>query len=642
MAYMSLYRKWRPQTFADVVGQSQAVQTIKNALDHDRLSHAYLFCGPRGVGKTTVARLIAKGLNCVNGPTSSPCNHCSACERIAKGLSMDVIEIDAASNRGIDEIRDLRDKVRFAPTEGKYKVYIIDEVHMLTTDAFNALLKTLEEPPEHVVFILATTEPHKIPATILSRCQRYDFRSLTDEEIGERLAFVASQEGLSVTRQALAVIAKHAAGGMRDALGLLDQCAAFAEGEITEKTAADALGIVPQDQLCKFVSLLAKGEAGPCIELLQEVVFVGKDLRQFAKDTGEMFRMILLSKLGQTTLGREDGLSEELRTIREALSIERLVDILEYLGQLDNELRLAADERIPFELGIIRITSLAKRDAPDAGVGKSKELEALRREVQELRSLVIRLEDRLNNVNSGERQDRQPGSAAPAAAAGDSARGAQSPKGEPSLDLGVTAGQTGSSRGAGGTSIETESSLSTVERSAASSGEGIDRIREIWESIFDVLKQERQASLGAFLREAQPAAVTEGRLLLAFPPDRGFHKASVEQPKMKELLERVIARLVGKTYLVQCEFGTPQEVAARYGLSVTSTTRSTVGADGNVSGRDGVGAGPVSEPEQDKTEPDAVSATDDGADGSEQDLGENDPIVKAALDIFKGKLIKLK
>ncbi|MGE5575786.1 MAG: DNA polymerase III subunit gamma/tau, partial [Syntrophothermus sp.] len=213
MSYLSLYRKWRPQTFEDVAGQQHVTRTLQNALSMKRIAHAYLFCGPRGTGKTTIAKLLAKALNCEKGPTPTPCNQCRNCIGVKEGVAMDVFEIDGASNRGIDEIRDLREKVKFAPGEGRYKVYIIDEVHMLTTEAFNALLKTLEEPPAHVIFIFATTEPHKVPATILSRCQRFDFKRISTQEIVDYLAGITAKEGLEVSREALALIARAAEGG---------------------------------------------------------------------------------------------------------------------------------------------------------------------------------------------------------------------------------------------------------------------------------------------------------------------------------------------------------------------------------------------------------------------------------------------
>ncbi|MEM5794931.1 MAG: DNA polymerase III subunit gamma/tau, partial [Bacillota bacterium] len=249
MAYIALYRQWRPQDFEQLVGQEHISTTLKNAITSNRIAHAYLFSGPRGTGKTSTAKIMAKALNCLQGPTIHPCNACDRCKRIIDGSSMDVLEIDAASNRGIDEIRELREKVKFTPVDGRYKVYIIDEVHMLTTEAFNALLKTLEEPPAHAIFILATTEPHKIPATILSRCQRYDFRRIDSEAISGRLLKVLQEMSIEAEPEALGVIARFAEGGLRDALSILDQCIAFSGDRITVEDVRSMLGLAGDEWL---------------------------------------------------------------------------------------------------------------------------------------------------------------------------------------------------------------------------------------------------------------------------------------------------------------------------------------------------------------------------------------------------------
>lgn len=249
MAYIALYRKWRPKTFEDVVGQRQITETLQKAIDTDKVAHAYLFSGPRGTGKTSTAKIFARAMNCVHGPTSHPCNTCDVCRHILAGESLDVVEIDAASNRSIEDIRNLRETIKFMPAEGRKKIYIIDEVHMLTTEAFNALLKTLEEPPAHVIFILATTEPEKIPMTILSRCQRYEFRRITSHDIAERILYIADQEHIDITRGAAHILSVQADGGMRDALSLLDQCVSNADGTIDETLVRNLLGLVGRDWL---------------------------------------------------------------------------------------------------------------------------------------------------------------------------------------------------------------------------------------------------------------------------------------------------------------------------------------------------------------------------------------------------------
>ena len=296
MAYVALYRKWRPQGFDALVGQEAVRTALTNALETGRIAHAYLFAGPRGTGKTSTAKILAKAVNCEHGPTPNPCNECRNCVRINDGTSMDVFEIDAASNRGIDEIRDLREKVAFAPVSGRYKVYIIDEVHMLTTEAFNALLKTLEEPPPHVIFILATTEPHKIPATIHSRCQRFDFRRVTDADIVKRLREVADGSGIAADDDALQLIAVQADGGMRDALSLLDQCGVMAE-RVTAETVRSVLGIVGREALRELVKAIGEGQVPKTLEFLETLLAGGKDVKQIITELAEYLRAVLLYKI---------------------------------------------------------------------------------------------------------------------------------------------------------------------------------------------------------------------------------------------------------------------------------------------------------------------------------------------------------
>ena len=295
MAYVALYRQWRPQNFETLVGQQPVKQALTNALTSGRIAHAYLFAGPRGTGKTSTARILAKALNCEHGPTPNPCGVCDNCRRIAEGSSMDVFEIDAASNRGIDEIKTLRDQLAFTPVDCRYKVYIIDEVHMLTTEAFNALLKTLEEPPSHVIFILATTDPHKIPATIHSRCQRFDFRRVTVDEIVEHLAMVAKGSGLEVEQEALRLIAIQSEGGMRDALSLLDQCGVMAK-QITAATVREVLGIVGREALRELVGAIGKQDVPEALAQLSALLEQGKDVRQIIAELVEYLRALLLFK----------------------------------------------------------------------------------------------------------------------------------------------------------------------------------------------------------------------------------------------------------------------------------------------------------------------------------------------------------
>ncbi len=350
MAYVALYRKWRPQGFDSLVGQEAVRTALTNALETGRIAHAYLFAGPRGTGKTSTAKILAKAVNCEHGPTPNPCNKCQNCVRINDGTSMDVFEIDAASNRGIDEIRDLREKVAFAPVNGRYKVYIIDEVHMLTTEAFNALLKTLEEPPPHVIFILATTEPHKIPATIHSRCQRFDFKRVTDSDIVKRLREVADGSGIAADDDALQLIAVQADGGMRDALSLLDQCGVMAE-RVSAETVRSVLGIVGREALRELVKAVGEGNVPKSLELLEALLAGGKDVKQIITELAEYLRAVLLYKASPEY--REIYLTdtkEAIAAMEGLFSTDRMMAAQERLHQCMLELRQSVRGRIAAEM----------------------------------------------------------------------------------------------------------------------------------------------------------------------------------------------------------------------------------------------------------------------------------------------------
>lgn len=360
MGYLSLYRKWRPRTFDDLAGQNTVVKTLKNAILTDRIAHAYLFCGPRGTGKTSTAKIFAKTLNCANRVGTELCNQCFSCEQINSGRSVDVIEIDAASNRRIDEIRDLREKVKFSPSEGEYKVYIIDEVHMLTKEAFNALLKTLEEPPANVVFILATTEPHKILPTIISRCQRFDFGLLHVRDLKERLRYICEQEGIEMDDHALSLIARTAEGGMRDAISALDQAIAFGGDRVTVEDVNTILGKVEQRLLAEIVEVMAIHDARRALQLVNEIVDQGKDMNQFVKDLLYHFRDLMLIK----ECGVQNTLQELLPETKDELAAQAgrfttkdLLRILELLSETDQQLKLTSQPRLTLELMMIKLTT---------------------------------------------------------------------------------------------------------------------------------------------------------------------------------------------------------------------------------------------------------------------------------------------
>ncbi len=327
MASQSLYRKWRSQTFSDLVGQSSIVDTLKNQLDSGKLSHAYLFTGPRGTGKTSTARLLAKTLNCTNRKNGEPCNECEQCLEITAGNSFNVIEIDAASNRGIDSIRELREKVMVRPAQGKYKIYILDEAHMLTTEAFNALLKTLEEPPEHAIFVMATTDVHKMLPTVLSRCQRFDFKRITTREIVKHLTFVAEQEKVQLERGAAELIARAAAGGMRDALSLLDQAIAYSGQEISLTKVQTMLGVADPRAIQKFVTHIAHLESAAGLHLIHELAEAGADLRQINVQIAEYIRAMMLHKAGANIAEILDSTEDEVREITQCAQLFSLEEL---------------------------------------------------------------------------------------------------------------------------------------------------------------------------------------------------------------------------------------------------------------------------------------------------------------------------
>ncbi len=348
MAYVALYRTYRPKSFEEVAGQKVVIRTLKNALIHDKIQHAYLFSGPRGTGKTSVAKIFAKAVNCLNPDHGSPCNTCDVCKGIDQGDIADVIEIDAASNNGVDEIRDLRDKVKYMPSVGKYKVYIIDEVHMLTTGAFNALLKTLEEPPKHVIFILATTEVYKIPSTILSRCQRYDFKNIEISDIITKLKEIVKQENIDIEEQALHVIAENAEGGLRDAISLLDQAISFSENKITVDDIHEVAGSVSQKALSSILTAITKKEITHALVLLKELLAEGKEASRIVNDLILALRDLLLEK---TTSVEHLKYSELI----ELIATPKIYYYLEVLNQLQQDMKWTHQKRAYIELAMIKM-----------------------------------------------------------------------------------------------------------------------------------------------------------------------------------------------------------------------------------------------------------------------------------------------
>ena len=379
MSYTALYRKWRPVSFEDVKGQDPIVQTLKNQITSERIGHAYLFCGTRGTGKTSIAKIYARAVNCEHPVNGNPCNECASCKSILAGTSMNVVEIDAASNNGVENIRDIREQVQYPPTEGKYRVYIIDEVHMLSIGAFNALLKTLEEPPSYVIFILATTEVHKIPITILSRCQRYDFKRISLETIAGRLRQLTEAEHIETEDKALMYIAKAADGSLRDALSLLDQCVAFHYGKLlTYENVLDVLGAVDSGVFSSMFNAVIEGRTKDCITQLEEIVIQGRELGQFVTDFIWYLRNLLLVQSADDAEGLLDMSEENLKQLKEEaemISGETLIRFIRIFSELSNQIRYASQKRVMIEVALIKLTRPSMEPDLDSILQRLKQLE---------------------------------------------------------------------------------------------------------------------------------------------------------------------------------------------------------------------------------------------------------------------------
>ena len=387
MAYQALYRKWRPQKFEDMVGQTAVTKTLKNAIIHHKTSHAYLFTGPRGTGKTSAAKIFAKAINCLNPQDGEPCNDCLLCKGITEGTIGDVIEIDAASNNGVEEIRDIRDKARYAPTQATYKVYIIDEVHMLSTGAFNALLKTLEEPPKNVIFILATTEPHKIPATIISRTQRFDFRRITNDEIIQRLRYILEQEEIAYEEEALSVIARCANGGMRDALSLLDQVISFSDDKVSFEQAIQVSGSLTDDLMIEFVRLLTQQQAQAALLQLQDLLLLGKEASRLIEEWLEFSRDLLVAKQTGDMIGRSEAFVEFAKEVEEAF----LYRFMDALNQTQQEMRFTTKPTISLEVFTIKMAQPVVAVTQQAAPTNQEYVSQLEQQLQSLQQQMSQL-----------------------------------------------------------------------------------------------------------------------------------------------------------------------------------------------------------------------------------------------------------
>lgn len=519
MAYIALYRKWRPQTFKDLVGQEHISRTLANAITSGHIGHAYLFAGPRGTGKTSTAKILAKALNCEHGPTPEPCGQCEQCRKIADGSSMDVFEIDAASNRGIDEIRDLRETVKFAPVDGRYKVYIIDEVHMLTTEAFNALLKTLEEPPAHVVFILATTEAHKVPPTIQSRCQRYDFKRITVEEIESRLRYITAEMKMEAEDEALAMIAIQADGGMRDALSILDQCAALAEGTITAERVRQILGLVGHDWIYKMTKALAARNVQEALQILAELLRDGKDLKQVLSELSLHLRSLMIFQAAGTVEAM-DLYAEPQDVLQEQAKLfapEVLPRMIARLHEAMTEMKWSPQPRITVEVALMSLCrpELAASEARAPQTAEREKTAALRNPADEAR--IAKLEAALAEVTSMLKQ----ATSASSGTAADRPAAAVPPAREQS------------------------SSAAASDEPASVDKAGL----QVWNQLFQALRDQHKAPILACIQNAHFMGVTAHQFHMRL---HSGLMASLVMRNYRKTLERILQEITGRELRLVC------------------------------------------------------------------------------------------
>lgn len=398
MAYQALYRVWRSQRFDDVVGQKAITQTLKNAIVQKKTSHAYLFTGPRGTGKTSAAKIFAKAINCQHSMDGEPCNECETCVAITEGRLNDVIEIDAASNNGVEEIRDIRDKAKYAPTQADYKVYIIDEVHMLSTGAFNALLKTLEEPPQNVIFILATTEPHKIPLTIISRTQRFDFKRIRTQDIVDHMAHIMQEIGVSYEEQALYVIARAAEGGMRDALSILDQTISFSDEKVTLTDAMQVTGSLTYEMMDRYIGACVAGQVEAALEILEEILGSGKEARRFLEDLLLYCRDLLMYQQAPKLLAEKAGtLTDAFKQLAKTTTPDKIYQFIQLLSDTQNAIRFTNNANIYLEVTTVKLAEAVKKlggIAPNeaaASAPAGEGLQELQQQIQQLQKELAEL-----------------------------------------------------------------------------------------------------------------------------------------------------------------------------------------------------------------------------------------------------------
>ena len=505
--HKALYRVYRPKNFSDVIGQEHIVRTLKNQIENNNVGHAYLFCGTRGTGKTSTAKIFSRAVNCTNLHNDEPCNECENCREILEDKTMDVVEIDAASNNSVDDIRELRENVKYSPAKAKYKVYIIDEVHMLSQGAFNALLKTLEEPPSYVIFILATTEPHKIPATILSRCQRFDFKRVTVKDISSRMRYICEKEGIEADEKALNLIARNSQGALRDALSILDQCISFEGNKISYNDVIELLGSVNIEQLFDLAESIIKEDTRKSLQILNDFIIWGKDVRNLVNDLIDHFRNLMVCKISND-LDEIISLPEEtidlLKQQAETIDTNNLIRILNILSEAQDGMKISSNPRVLMEVTMMKIAQPMFDESKEALIKRIENLEQ-KIESGNIKVNHISTNQTVDNFNENNQQNNN--------------------------------------------TVEKQEDENIEYENLK--GDDIKLVEKSWKKILQKMKEDKNQVIRALLQDVDSFNISEDTLYIIFTDNYSFAKSRLDSPSTIQYVEKVIREVLNRSFSVK-------------------------------------------------------------------------------------------
>ena len=505
--HKALYRVYRPKNFSDVIGQEHIVRTLKNQIENNNVGHAYLFCGTRGTGKTSTAKIFSRAVNCTNLHNDEPCNECENCREILEDKTMDVVEIDAASNNSVDDIRELRENVKYSPAKSKYKVYIIDEVHMLSQGAFNALLKTLEEPPSYVIFILATTEPHKIPATILSRCQRFDFKRVTVKDISSRMRYICKKEGIEADEKALNLIARNSQGALRDALSILDQCISFEGNKISYNDVIELLGSVNIEQLFDLAESIIKEDTRKSLQILNDFIIWGKDVRNLVNDLIDHFRNLMVCKISND-LDEIISLPEEtidlLKQQAETIDTNNLIRILNILSEAQDGMKISSNPRVLMEVTMMKIAQPMFDESKEALIKRIENLEQ-KIESGNIKVNHISTNQTVDNFNENNQQNNN--------------------------------------------TVEKQEDENIEYENLK--GDDIKLVEKSWKKILQKMKEDKNQVIRALLQDVDSFNISEDTLYIIFTDNYSFAKSRLDSPATIQYVEKVIREVLNRSFSVK-------------------------------------------------------------------------------------------